>query len=147
MVSARMLEFLLTINSPQAPVLTVGDVFIDGKPRYQVTEKSLEHMLRKGRSRDVMALHVWLTWPDLTVMDMVLPSTLALEAGAAPLLSHDDALVYFGSGSAEGGALQYRPWLVGEAFLERIGAFQPGWARTFDARFRVWASSAVLVAK
>ena len=112
-VSARMLEFLFITNAPQVPVLTIGDVRVGGTPRYQVTQKTLERMLRKGRSAGTMHMHVWLTWPDLRVMDLVLPSVLAFEANHPLDLSREDALVYYGAG--DGGAFEYHPWLVGRA--------------------------------
>lgn len=125
---------------PMLPVITVGDVCIDDKPRYQVTRNSLRRLLNKGRSRSVMPAHVWLTWPDMTVMDLTILAALAVDRDEPLTTDREDALVVFGYDDQEQLGLRYTPWLVGEMFLHRIGALMPGAIELLDEGLRHWCA-------
>lgn len=128
---------------PMLPVLTIGDVLVDGKPRYNVTRNSLRQLLRKGRSRAVMPIHVWLTWPDMTVMDLTLLSSMAYHAGEDLDLAREDALVLYGADDLARHRLTYRPWLVGERVLHEVGALMPGAIERLDFVLRLWWTATV----
>jgi hypothetical protein len=57
-------------NSPC--VLTLGDVEVEGEPEYGTTYDALKREFRPGRrtSKEPLPCHVWLTFPDLHIVDV-----------------------------------------------------------------------------
>jgi hypothetical protein len=60
--------------------LTVGDVKYNGTSIFNVTAEGVFNILRNGKSKEDMNAHVWITLPDLTVLDLTIISTL-IERG------------------------------------------------------------------
>lgn len=133
---------------PLQPVLTIGDVLVDGRSRYGVSRQSLRRLVRKGkRDTGIINIHAWLTWPDFTIFDLtLLPATLH-EAGEEPCLDHPNGLAVVGRPDKLAPHLSYIPMLVGEAFLWRIGAISPIGEQLFERAQLAWINGLGALAK
>jgi hypothetical protein len=122
-----------------APLLTVGDVLIDGEPCFGVNRTTLRRCLRAGPGRDEsIGLHVWLTFPDFTVVDFTIVSWTLRQRGEPMDLGRPDALMVLGDPDALAPGMEYRPLLVGPEFLWKTGVFQPGVEQHYAAVEREW---------
>jgi hypothetical protein len=102
------------------PALTIGDVEVDGQPRCQVTMEQLRRRLELGREgAESIDVHVWLTFPDATLLDATLGAGLESVAGVPGL---DASLAIVGRPEQLAPHLRYRPMLVGEKCLVGLGA-------------------------
>lgn len=108
----------------QYPVLTIGNVNLDGQPRYNATPAYLLDLLKKGPSEGLIDLHVWWTFPDLTIADFTLIPGLESHGWVfdVPLAPGKTILE---KPHVVDRLIRYRPFLVGEEFLLRIGAVMP----------------------
>ena len=121
------------------PVLTIGDVRIDGKPRFNVTRQGLRKLVREGPERDgVINLHMWLTWGEFSILDLTLMPSVLHAAGVDPRLDRPDGLVLLGKPAELKPTFSFHPWLVGAEFSRRIGAVQPMAQAHFDDRQAMW---------
>lgn len=110
---------------PVLPVLTIGNVLVDGEPRYRVSRQGLRRLLRKGpEATDVIHVHMWLTWPDFSILDLTILPALINESGQEPTLDRPDGLALVGQPQALKPRYSYVPFLVGEEFIWRIGAVE-----------------------
>lgn len=64
-----------------APVaITIGNVVYEGKDVYQVSKSSLKRTINEGFQPDKsLELHVWLTLPNMAVLDLTIVPTLVCE--------------------------------------------------------------------
>lgn len=96
-------------------------------------------MLRKGpESTDTIDIHVWLTWPDLTIFDLTLLPAMLHEAGDALDLERPDGLALIGRSDELAPDRTYVPTLVGDAFLWRIGAINSFGQQRFERAQLSW---------
>ncbi len=123
------------------PLLTVGDVLIDGEPCFGVNRTSLRRYLRAGAGTDEsIDVHVWLTFPDLTVVDFTIVPWKLRQDDEPMDLGRPDALMVLGDPDAMAPRREYRPMLVGPEFLWRTGMFRPGVEQQYAAVERQWLS-------
>lgn len=121
------------------PVLTVGNVLVEGKPRYQVSRQGLRQLLRVGRKgTGVFHAHMWLTWADLTIFDLSLLPSILHEDGEELDLDRPDGLALIGKAEELEPSLTYVPYLVGQEFVWRIGAMPEGVEAHFRQTEEVW---------
>lgn len=108
------------------PILTIGDVEVVGEPRYRPTRKVLRSLLRRGLHDDSrLDLHIWLTFPGGVVLDLTLGLILVRDKVPAEVPLYSDSAIIYGAADGLLPGLRYRPMLVGEAFLFRIGTLHP----------------------
>ncbi|KRW67435.1 hypothetical protein AO741_20790 [Pseudomonas sp. TTU2014-105ASC] len=74
-----------------APVaITVGNVKYKGKEIYQVSKSSLKRIMAKGFCpNESLEVHVWLTFSNMTVLDLTIVPTL-ISKGVASASDFDD---------------------------------------------------------
>jgi hypothetical protein len=128
------LILMLQNHWPTIPVLTIGDVRVNGRPRYGLTRQIMKQLLRAGpEATGRLDLHAWLTFPDLTILDMVLRPAMENQAGRRYDPGQADQYIIFGASHELAPELEYEPYLVGEATLHQIGAVEPENQIVFDA--------------
>lgn len=112
---------------PSLPVLTIGEVLVDGNPRFGVCRQSLRAELRRPGDRSTpMQFHVWLTFPDLTIWDATFIRAMRFHAeSACSGLPEGQRDTFVGPPERLAPTLVYRPWLLGEQFLIRAKALEP----------------------
>ena len=76
------------------------------------------HIIKSGISKPQLNIHAWLTLPTCEILDFTLPTTYAVinktkEGYGEVLAGHADHLLE---------NVRYRPMLLGEDYLRRIGA-------------------------
>jgi hypothetical protein len=88
-------------------VLTIGEVFINGTPRYGTTfdllRREIEAPVTATRTFDA---HVWLTLPNYGVLDVVLPASIcgdSFNEKGPPKLKARDFILFAGPESRERG--------------------------------------------
>lgn len=139
--------------------LTIGDVLINGKPRYNATYEELRFELdNPADSTRIFNAHVWLTFPNYGILDVVLPAALCGEkiSSETPQISGPEEMILFAgpeirrkrkspvtipTGAKDGAflyrdvygkqkQLTYQPMLVGQDFLIRSDkALQEHWRK------------------
>jgi len=99
--------------------LTIGDVRSEGKWLCDADEGKIAELLKIGvQHGGVVRLHAWITLPSMEVMDLTLPTSIGLQENipdlvGSAIVKHVDDLT---------GGVSYRPLVVGNEFLRRIGA-------------------------
>ncbi|MCE8010808.1 hypothetical protein [Billgrantia desiderata] len=109
-----------------APVaITVGDVKYKGEEIYQVSKSSVKRVMRKGFCRDEsLNVHVWLTFSNMTVLDLTIVPTL-LSKGLASLRDFDDRRYVIWK-EGDGSDFEYIPVLQHNNFMyvvDRIAGY------------------------
>lgn len=99
--------------------ITVGSVEFKGKPLYPVSKSSLRRTLAEGFNPDrELDLHVWLTFPNMRVLDLTIVPTLLekgwINAGYFGELRH---VIWTESDNSE---LHYSPMLQDDQFLFKV---------------------------
>ena len=110
------------------PYVTIGDVLVKGNPRYGASYQKLKQDVRQGPSRTgKIDCHVWLTFPDMVILDLSLGVGLGYDQEADLDESKKDSYVIWGSPKelAERSGFDYRPYLVGYFFLFQSGMIEP----------------------
>jgi len=96
--------------------ITIGAVRVRGQNVFDVTiesvKRTVENGYRKGQTVDV---HVWLTLPDLTVLDLTLLSTLRARGDA---IDHQSAVLVWHPSNA--GIFDYEPLMLDNDFYDRV---------------------------
>jgi hypothetical protein len=97
---------------------TIGYVHSPPNDLFRESEENLRELMRTGISSPSLNIHSWLTLASDEILDFVLPTTQAIvardERGLGSVVSaHADELQR---------GLRYHPLLLGENYLERIGA-------------------------
>jgi hypothetical protein len=97
----------------------------------------MRRLLRDGpEATGRLDLHVWLTFPDLTILDMVLRPAIEANAGRSDDAGRPDHYVILGKSEALAPGFAYEPFLVGEAVLHQIGAVWDGNRMILDQLLR-----------
>ncbi|MGC8121552.1 hypothetical protein [Marinobacter sp. VGCF2001] len=99
--------------------ITVGSVEFKGTPLYPVSKSSLRRTLAEGFDPNrELDLHVWLTFPNMRVLDLTIVPTL-LEKGLinADYFGEFQHLIWTESGNSE---LHYKPMLQDDQFLFKV---------------------------
>lgn len=130
---------LLGQDMPYQPVLTIGDVLVDDKPRYQVNRQRLRRHLREGpKATGIIHIHCWLTLPGMSVMDFSLVPATLREQGERLDLSRRDGLAVAARADDLSPKFVYKPMLVGSEFLWRTGCMEPIGEVMFKRAFSAW---------
>jgi len=101
--------------------LTIGWFDISGEIHYQHDQALLEKLLQKDSSVDTsrgLGLHVWLTSPAFEIIDVCLPTIVALRSKQP----ENARGIFYLSNQDPHPIVTYHPTAVGEEFLYRIGA-------------------------
>jgi hypothetical protein len=101
--------------------LTIGWFDISGAIHYQHDQALLKKLLQKDASVDTsrgLGLHVWLTSPAFEIIDVCLPTIMALRTNQPEKARG----IFYASNQDPHPSITYRPTAVGEEFLFRIGA-------------------------
>ena len=99
--------------------LTIGDVRSEGKWLCNADEATIAELLKIGPQHGgAVRLHAWITLPTMEIIDLTLPTSIGLQENIPDLvgsvvIKHVDELT---------GGISYRPLIVGDEFLRRIGA-------------------------
>ena len=96
---------------------TIGWVYEPPNSYFKKTEEQLFQMLKSGPESMQINLHAWLTLPSMEIIDLTLPTTVAVARGqvdsfGGAISGHPDQFT---------GGLKYHPMLVGDDFLRKIG--------------------------
>lgn len=102
--------------------ITVGSVILNGEWVYGVASyEAITKELLKPDKENPLSIHTWLTLNDGSVLDCTLEGYLDVKLGRG---EHriDECMGFFSSGVTPSGDT-YIPFLVGEDFLRKVGAF------------------------
>lgn len=96
---------------------TIGWVSEPPNTLFKQTEEQLFQILKSGPKSMQINLHAWLTLPSMEIIDLTLPTTVAVARGqvdsfGGAISGHPDQFT---------GGLKYHPMLVGDDFLRKIG--------------------------
>lgn len=96
---------------------TIGYVSIGEETIFEHTEEQMKGLIKSGISKPQLNIHAWLTLPTCEILDFTLPTTYAVinktkEGYGEVLAGHADHLLE---------NVRYRPMLLGENHLRRIG--------------------------
>lgn len=97
---------------------TLGYVEYDGRNVFHTINRELKAMLKKGLPSPALNLHAWLTLPSHEIIDMTFGTTYGVVNQVPSVIGrmcflHPDDMP---------SDMQYHPQLVGEDYLERVGA-------------------------
>jgi len=100
-----------------APVaITVGNVKYKGQEIYQVSRSSVKRIMAKGFCPDEsLDVHVWLTFSNMTVLDLTIIPTLVSKGLASPSEFEDLRYVIWKEG--ESSSFEYIPVLQHNNFM------------------------------
>ena len=101
--------------------LTIGNVVINRRPWLKTSSTILESELKKGPISSEMNMHVWLTFPDMAILDLTIGHNIDLNRGFERRL--EDSLIYCPPDEHDE-LHYYEPMLVGNEYLEKIGAYE-----------------------
>lgn len=112
---------LLRSRAIAEPLITIGNVAVEGHPQFEITEDSLRQELQRGFNPDVpdetLNVHVWLTFPDMTRVDFTIKSSFAWHGKRRRLQREESILVL--DGKTKNSKFEFFPLLVGTGFLQR----------------------------
>lgn len=100
--------------------LTIGWFDISGEIHYQHDQALLLRLLKKDPTLDTsrgVGLHVWLTSPAFEIIDVCLPTIVALRTNKPEQARG----IFYASNQELHPSITYHPTAVGEEFLFRIG--------------------------
>ncbi|MHB0818453.1 hypothetical protein ACYCFK_09255 [Stutzerimonas stutzeri] len=97
---------------------TIGYISAGSETLFEQTEEQMAALIKSGISQPQLNIHAWLTLPTCEIMDFTLPTTFAVtnktkEGYGSVLAGHADRLRH---------NVRYRPMLLGEDYLRKIGA-------------------------
>lgn len=97
---------------------TVGYVCMGDNTLFEQSEEQMSALIADGIKKRELQIHAWLTLPTCEIMDFTLPTTFAVinktqEGYGSVLSGHADKLLH---------NVRYRPMLLGEDYLRKIGA-------------------------
>lgn len=101
--------------------LTIGNVVINNQPWLKITPENLIKELEKGKSKDHMNMHVWLTLPDMSIMDFTIRPNQDMNRNIKN--SIEDSIIYLAPDELDKDHY-YEPMLVGARYLQRIGVYE-----------------------
>ena len=97
---------------------TIGHVGINNKYMFKQTEKSLLSLFKNGIKRQSINLHAWLTLPTMEILDFSISTSYGKVHGKEEMMGA--AVALHPSELTHG--MSFHPMLVGEEFLQKIGA-------------------------
>ncbi|MDZ4202855.1 MAG: hypothetical protein U1C96_12010 [Gallionella sp.] len=98
--------------------VTIGNVFYRDENIYNLSKSSLKRILNEGKRLDTsLNVHVWLTWDDMTVVDLSIVSTLVGRGKLAQ--SEVDSLALIWTEEAPGD-YRFEPILVDNDFFNKV---------------------------
>lgn len=83
---------------------------------YEFTEQDIQHKLIHGHHTPTMEIHAWLTLPSYEIIDLTLSTTFAVNHNQL-----ENAGKFIAKKADDVTGLIYRPMLVGDKYLEKIG--------------------------
>lgn len=99
-------------------VLTIGDVLVENKFRYNTSLQYLRDQLAIGiDNKAVFNAHVWLTSESFEVIDVVLQSSRFCNKEIDIECYHDELVII--DQAATGFKYEYKPLIVGRDYLDR----------------------------
>ncbi|NMV41938.1 hypothetical protein [Ralstonia insidiosa] len=112
---------LLRSRTIAEPLITIGNVAVEGRPQFEITEDSLRQELHRGFNPEMpdetLNVHVWLTFPDMTRLDCTIKSSFAWHSKRRRLQREESILVL--DGMTKNSKFEFSPLLVGTGFLQR----------------------------
>ncbi len=131
-----------------APFITIGEVVWSGDPCFGVTEENLKATLDAGNVPFAdIRIHVWLTFPDFTILDFTFMPWQCRQNGEVMDLNETGALKMYGNPDEMVGRYDYKPMLVGPEFLFRTGAVKPHEREAFLVTQAQWLQKFVTIQK
>lgn len=100
------------------PVLTIGNVMVHGKPRYPGDEDYAISQVVGRYTEDQFNLHVWWTFPDMSIIDLCLGYALATEDPSWGDVENEDFDIFVSPDDPKV-PFTYKPMLLGERYLLR----------------------------
>lgn len=97
---------------------TIGHVTMGNTTLFEQTEEQMQALISSGIEHPQLQIHAWLTLPTCEIMDFTLPTTYAvinktMDGYGSVLAGHADKLL---------NNVYYRPMLIGDDYLRKIGA-------------------------
>lgn len=123
-VSQQCFAVTLMLKAPLEDALgmplafTLGYVEYNSRNVFYSNHRELKAMLEKGVPSPALNLHAWLTLPSHEVIDMTFGTTYGV-VNKIPSVIGRMCFIHPDDMTAD---MQYHPQLVGEDYLERIGA-------------------------
>jgi len=100
------------------PTITIGDVLIDGDPKYGVDESVLKRELEAGyQPETVLNAHAWLTFPDFSILDFTVKPSELWRKRKKMRLSESLTILHPRTKNSH---YSYRPFLVGDKYLRTV---------------------------
>jgi len=116
-----MMHDLMRARRLAEPVVTIGNVAIDGVMQFEITEEGLRDELLKGfnpaRPDEHINVHVWLTFADMTRLDSTIKASHAWHTKRRRLAREDAVLVL--DQKTKNSRFEFFPLLVGTGFFLR----------------------------
>lgn len=101
-----------------AAYLTIGYYDEAGTPFFQFSEQNIEAWLRDGIGTSTAQFHVWITLPDMQILDVTLGTSIS-KYRKVPAA---EGAIICDLAERLSPQLVYHPMVVGEDFLYQIGA-------------------------
>lgn len=99
-------------------IYTIGYVHTPPTYMFKQSESELLQLLRSGIVGNQVRLHTWLTLPSHEIIDLSLPTSLAVING----LSEGRGSVIASHAEELNNGVRYHPMLLGDDYLRKIGA-------------------------
>lgn len=124
------------------PVITIGDVLVGGSPCFNVNRNSLRQELRRGeKATGRVHIHVWLTFADLTILDLTLIPWVLRRQGDPIDMRAPHGLALLGDPDQLKPTFEHRPMLIGPGFLCRTGTLHAGAEHLYAQAEAAWAET------
>lgn len=119
-VNSILAEHLSSLGVPC--VLTIGSMHVDDYVYMPISYSALQSEIESPNLNGALAVHVWLTLEDGTIVDWTGPAWFDQMTGANfPLNECMDVLM---QGKFGDSPYKYMPYLVGDGFLKKVGAIR-----------------------
>lgn len=102
--------------------VTIGNIYYKNENIYNLSKSSLKKILNEGNATDkTLDVHVWLTWQDMTVVDLSIISTLIRRE---KMDSPDDGSLALIWTEDNPGDFWFEPILVDNNFFNKVDSGQ-----------------------
>lgn len=125
--SSALITAILQANYEEDEIsLTIGDVSFMGKWMYNVSQESLQNIIKDGRAYDkTLDCHVWLTYRSNHVFDLSLIYNLMKRGLYSPKINEDPIIYWNDQSEKTKWELEYKPLLVDNDFFFRVDGLGP----------------------
>lgn len=131
---------IMLMGNEWAPVLTIGDISVDGQSCFNVSRSTMRRYFRNGPEKNAQInIHVWLTFADLTIFDLTIIPWLLRQHNEPMDLNRPDGLAVLGDPDELKPQYEYRPMLIGPEFLWKTGTLEPETKKIHTATEIKWA--------